>query len=712
MARLIQGLCLLTTVSAVLVFASASPAAAATDLDVTTPADGRYQPGTTTPFIITISADGAVEGTLRISFDGQNAASQRVDVPGGSEKQIVMMAATLPWSSGIQVAFDAEGGSDDASVRANLTRPNGDEIVGVFPELAGRELPATADLAVDLGQARLYPVALDLLDHGPDVLSPFSQIIATPGDLERLTDTQRESLEGWVGSFGGELLIDGDETDVALSIEANNRGSFSLGLGTVRFTGTSAAITGFDALFAPTMPRGSQDFPWGDFFGGVPTSINLARDAGVRVPAIGAITIGLLVYTLVVGPILWFLLKRTKREPGMWLAVPGLAVVTALGVWVVGLQLREGANTAHATVIADLPNSRQMLSQVLVTSANGGLEGISLPVGWRSVTSNEDMFMGPGMISAAPIERDGKLLTDLDPGGLGVVGAETNQPAEAPSFALDLRADGDSLVGTVTNLTPYDVSEGLIASGQGVASFGALGAGETKDVSVTGFDRSPFNGDPLMERIMRNDPWSPNDGPSNPGVLINWLSRRPTIRSAEFAIALGWTREAESPLQTDGGAAVAAGRTAFVTVVPLASNEVSSLTNRVTYLRGYETSRITDTPVGGVCTDFPLTYAIKPAVVDSGEPLVLAVNRRAVAAFDVWDGDAWVPGQMAEIEVDDPVIGIPVGAFEAGSLYVRVQLTCEVWNIKAPLPALRVAAADDSVIPFGSTTSEEADPDA
>ncbi len=689
-------------------------AGAATDLVVTTPADGRYQPGTTTPLIITISADGAVEGTLRVSFDGQASASQQVEVPGGSEKEVVMMVTTLPWTTSASVSFDAEGKEDDKTVRANITAPNGDEIVGVFPELAARDLPATAELTVDLGQARLYPIAANLLDHGPDVLSPFSQILLTPGDLEALTANQRASLEGWLGSSGGLLTIDAPAgTPVALPIADSGNGRYSYGLGTVRYSGDAAASGAFDDLFEPTAPRAAEDFPWGGFFGGFPTSINLARDAGVRIPAIGALAVGLLGYTLVAGPVMWFVLKRRRQEPGMWLAVPALAVATAVGVWVVGLQLREGANTAHTTVVADLPTARQVLSHVLVTSANGGLEGIDLPVGWRSVSTDESNWGGPMSMTTAPVQRDGELMTQLDPGGIGVLAAETTQPVEAASFAIDVQLDGESLVGTVTNLTAYDLSETLVTSGQGIANVGSLAAGETKAIKITGMNRSPFNGDPVAERMMQGDPWSGNDGVSNPGVLLNWLAKRPAVRSPGLAMAVGWTREAPGPLRTDSGAIVEAGRTAFVTVVPLETRGISSLTNQITYLRGYNSSRVTDVPAGGVCTDFPLTFAVRPAeAITAGDTAVLTLQRRAVAAFDVWDGSTWLAGQMASLEEDQPVIGLPASAIDSGVIYIRVQMTCDMWSVADPLPELRLATAEDQVIPLGEVAAGKDDADA
>ncbi|MEZ5379223.1 MAG: hypothetical protein R2733_22180 [Acidimicrobiales bacterium] len=690
------------------VFGWTTAAGAATDLTVTTPADGHYQPGATTPLLVTIAADGAVEGTLRVSFDGQASASQYVEVPGGSEKQVVVMVGTLPWTTSASVTFDADGKDNDKTVRANITGPNGDEIVGVLPELAGRELPATADLTVDIGQARLFPFDVALLDYGPDVLSPFSQILATPGDLEALTSDQLESLEGWLGSGGGELVVDAPVgTPLVVPIGDATSERVAYGIGSVTFTGGSAALGGFDDVFAPTTPRSADDFPWGGFFGGFPTSIMLARDAGVKIPAIGSLALGLLAYTIVVGPVMWFLLRRRRSEPGMWLAVPGLAVVTAVGVWAVGLQLREGANTAHTTVIADLPTSRQVLSHVLVTSANGGLEGIELPDGWRSISTNEENWGGPVAVAAVPIQRDGAVLTELDPGGIGVLAAETTEPAGPPAFAIDVRPDGNELVGTVTNLTAFDLSEVLVSSGQGVANVGSLDAGASKDIKISGLNRSPFNGDPLMERMMQNDPWSANDGVSNPGVLISWLSLRPGIRSPGLVMASGWTRDAPGPVRTEGGSIVEAGRTAFVSVVPLETSGVSSLTNQVTYLRGYNGSRVSDVPAGGVCTDFPLTYAVRPGdTIGADETAVIEINRRSVAAFDVWDGGEWVPGQMASIEEADPVIGLPASASTDGVVYLRVQMTCDMWSVSEPLPELRLATGDDDIIPLGHTSTE------
>lgn len=699
----------LATVAVLGVLAGVVPAGAATDVAVTTPAGGRYQPGSITPLLVTIRADGAVSGMLSVSFDGQSVANRHVEIPGGSERQIVMMVPTQPWaSSPAVVTFDSEGQENDKTVQAPMILPGGDEIVGVFPELATRELPATASLAVDLGQARLYPIDVGLLDEGPLVLSPFSQIIVTPGDLDRLTEDRRGALEGWLAGAGGVLVIDAPSgTPVALPVAEGADGRYRLGLGSVRFSGGMASAGSFDAVFEPTMPRSAEDLPWGGFFfGGVPSSIQLARDAGVRVLAIGSLTLGLVLYTVVIGPVIWWVLRRGHREPVMWVAIPVLAGLTAAGVWIGGQQLREASSTAHASVIVDLPNSREIVSQVLVTSAGGGSEGVVLPERWHAVPSNDTWFWDPGSLRSNVIERDGRLLVDLAPGGVGVLTAETTQASANPSFALALRLEGDQLVGTVTNLTAHDLSEVMVSSGGGLAVVGNLAAGATHDITLRGLGQPPIMGDPLLERLLEVDAWSPNDGAANPGVLINWISRKPALRSPEFVFAVGWTRDEPGPLRTKDGLVVSSGRTAFATVVAADRHDtVSATTNQITYLRGYNGPAVFDVVAPGVCSDMPVTFSIRPGGRFEADDLpVVSIDSRSVGAFDIWDGVAWIPGQMAVLD-SDPVIGLPPGALSTGQVYMRVQMTCDMWGMRDPIPKLRLATPDDTVIPLGQTTA-------
>ena len=80
----------------------------------------------------------------------------------------------------------------------------------------------------------------------------------------------------------------------------------------------------------------------------------------------------------------------------------------------------------------------------------------------------------------------------------------------------------------------------------------------------------------------------------------------------------------------------------------------------------------------------------------------LAVSRRASAALDLWDGDAWVPAGMAAAPQDDLLIGLPTNALDDGALYVRVQMSCEFWGMQNPFPSVRATGPDDDVLTIGA----------
>lgn len=373
----------------------AGPASAETTIEVTTPADGRYQPGSPTALIVTIEADRAISGTISVSFEGFRAGSQQVEVPGGSAKDIVMIVSTPPWTSSGSVSFDADDDEDDKTERLSLVSASGDELVALLPELATRDFPDSAELSIDLGVARLFALDPALLDSGSEVLSTFTQVIATANDIQTLEPAHQEALEAWIGADGGILIID-EESGTSLPLDLDTRSVqltddvLAFGVGQIHYSDGQAISGAYDGLLQPTPSKSPDEFPWGGGFGGFPTTNLLAADAGVRVPAIGAI-IGLLaIYALVAGPLLWFALKRSHREPLLWVALPAVALVATLGVWATGRAIRDSANSAHATLIADMPTLRMVSTQVLVTSANGGTAGVTMPAGWRQTSSISD----------------------------------------------------------------------------------------------------------------------------------------------------------------------------------------------------------------------------------------------------------------------------------------------------------------------------------
>ena len=693
--------------------AAPQPAGAETTIEVTTPADGRYQPGSTTPLLVTIEADRAISGTLTATFDGIFGGSQRVEVPGGSAKEVVFIIATPAWTTSGQVSFNGDNSDDDKTARLNLSSAGPDELVAVMPGVVGgNEVPATATLAIEVGVARLYPFDPALLSAGAEVLSVFNQVITTAGDLQELRPEQLEAVRSWVGTAGGTLVIDEKPgTPMPFELEPDPRATGSeelvaFGVGHVVYTNGRASSGTYDKLLRPTPTRSPDELPFGGgMMGSVPTTILLASDAGVRIPAIGSIVGLLILYGLVAGPLLWFVLKRSRRETMLWTALPALALVTTFGLYGVGRALRDETSSAHATVVADLPTTRIVSTQVLVTSPNGGTEGIKLADKWRPLsTVSDEMFFGPQAATSFGRQQhlDGDLLvTDLPSGGVGVVSAETAQPAAEPSWRFDLKAEDDSLVGTITNLTEVPLEEIYVTSGQGFDRVASLGPGQSADIALKGTNSPIVNRDKLMERLQGGDVFSPNDGPVNAGVLINWLSRRPGLRAPGYILAVGWTRDRNGPLPTSRGQSVTKGRTAFLTAQRVASTALSSATSRLEVLRGNST-RVEDDLQPGACADLASTIRITPGASIEGQEPVIDFTTRAVAALDLWDGAAWQPAGLSEATPGQVILGVPDTAFKDGSLYLRMKLDCNFWNLADPFPQLRPAAVDDEVLQIGA----------
>ena len=666
----------------------ALPAGAETKVEATTPAGGRYQPGTPTPLLITITSDRAIAGTLIATVDGIPSGELTIEVPGGSAKDFVMIVQTPPWGSQISVRFESSDGKDDKTIRVNLQTAGSDELVGVLPDLAARNLPETADLSIDLGIARFFSLDPSILNSGSDILSPFDHVLATAQDLQNLDAQQLAAIEQWVGSSGGVLLIDeAPGTTIPLAVDTPGEAVTTYGLGTVVFTGGDAAAGSYDGLVRPTVSSNSDEMPWGnEGFGSIPTTMILAQDAGLEVPSIKVILILLAGYTILVGPVLWFLLKKSRRETSLWIAVPLVALLATAGVYVLGQRQRLGVATAHATVVADLPTTRLVRTEILVSSPNGGSEGLKLREGWKASTVrvDESFFWerGPGQVPTAPQIHGSDLTLDLPPGGTGTVAAQTSQDRTDPVWEIDLVADGDQLIGTVTNRSGYELQESFLVVGQGLVRLGTIDDGQSKDVTVKPGSAFSPEGDPLMEQLYRHDPWSPDhEGVVNAGAIGNLLGAHPNLRGPGIAFVAGWTRDAPGPLDSTRGGEIDAGRTAFVSVERVQSSTTEVGTTTMELLRGMNT-RILDSPAPGQCNDFNVAIRLKPAVAPTtSDELILEASSRSIAAFDVWDGSQWLPGRMAD-SVGEPqrLLGLPVEAFADGAAYVRVTLSCDFWG--------------------------------
>jgi len=708
---------------------AAGPAAAETEIDVSTVADDWFQPGRPVPLVVSIRSDQAVEGTLSVSTDGRSLVSQQIELPGGSTKDFTIVTPTIPWSTSMVVTFKAEDESQDSTGRINLRSPGSDELVGVLGSLAD-DLPEKVDMTVPIGEIRLAAIEPELIDFGIDGLAMFNQVVVNADDLARLSPEQLDTVRNWVGIDSGVLVVDeAPGTPLAVDIDSGtvDEDQIRFGSGTIMFTNGEIAAGGLDGVLRPSRSRSFDDFPNEGGFGGPSGLMKMAGDAGIRLIPINNLIFILLAYVVVVGPVLWLVLRKYRSQPSVWLITPALALVVAAGVYGVGLTLRDAASSAHTTIVADTDTARISTSQVLLTSRGGGQSGLKLEPNWGPFRApptedqfffeNEEIFfeeveaigVGPGREFGGPVggssfqgqasQVGDELLTTISAGGFAVVSAEHVGEVSDTSWEFDVAFNDDGkLVGELTNTSGHDLESVLVAAGAGSKKIASVKAGETVELTINRATTRPLQFDPLFEQLWQGDPWAADDKADNPAAFMNWLNRRQSLRADGVVMAVGWTKDLAAPLATIDGNHVVDGRTAFASFSSIDINGAPA----PEFLRGWSTN-VDDTFNQNQCWDMSLTAALTPPK-DATSDMVMDIDANVVLAMDVWDGDEWIQTGITDAQ-GDVALGLPPATIGDGRAYIRVVTSCEAWD-KPVIPTIRAATSSDDVVQLGDTFGE------
>jgi len=672
----------------------ATPASAETTAQVESTVGGFYRPGATTVLLVTVTADQAVTGTIHVSDEsGEFNTRHEIEVPGGSAKTFAVPMTVAPWGGRPQVRVETSDGQTSRPP-VNLQQVGEVEPVAVMPSLQVPGLVERADLAVDLGQARLVPFNPAHLDHGTASLSAATAVVATDADITNLSETQQKVLFAWV-SGGGNLYIDGSPVAIGQGIVgdilaaggarfvAGNQSTLSsarawLGTGTVYLLDDRLSSGDYDGLIKP---RFSQEFfEEGQFVDPGDVLSDLSFDAGFRTRAIGPFIAVLLVYIALVGPILWLYLSRSRREPLLWLAVPALAVVVSVGIWGSGRFFRQGTSGSHVTVIGTSGSGSQTVSDYMISSSGGGFTGIELADGWEQATNGigswDWRFREAGF--ARPTVQGNRIGADVPPAGVVVARAESETPV-ADGWQVDLTVDGSDISGTLVNNTPYDLEEVSVFSGDQIRLLDRVDSGETAEFQLDGVSMPALWDDPVQRRLSAG---GGRTSSASPAALQQWMSASGLRARTGQITAIGWTAEAAAPLQAIGGRTVDKGRTGFVSSFSVAQLDASgsiggaSVRSRIVDIRWSE-----EFGGGGMVAidrrgQFEgevqtVTYDLPPGAESTD--LVVEVPQ-GVSAMDIWVGDGWFDAGIGLAAPGDVLLRIPPEGVIDGTVYLRVLL--------------------------------------
>ena len=615
---------------------------AATTLEVEAGWEGSYRPGRSLPVRVTVTADRLLRGDLRVELAGMTFAptvERRLEVPGGSAEEHLFVLPSTGEQPGTEVRAVLRADDEVVASGTSVVQPAGDtELVGLTEgALAGRTLPGTAALAVDVGTATFSLV--DTLVLGtPGALGSLDVLGVGAGELVALDGAGLDVILAWVAE-GGHLLVD-EAPGLAVpglpeSWQTGPDGRQRAGLGEVISVDGALADGRFGGLVEPTPVERSGGSPFGT---GEPIDAALARDAGLRLPKLSWLVGFLGVYVVVAVPVTLTILRRRGRGELGWVALPLLALAFTGGGYLAGRDLRSGATASHATIVSSTAAGAVATSSVGVVSQAGGTVTTTFPAGW--VPSVSGAFgRGPGTTVSAVETNDGtELRQRLQPGEFGI-GAATGPVDLGGSLEVTASSVEDGLLsGLIRSTLPFDLTDVAVFQGGSNVRVGSVPAGgevpwtlevtTTTDMFNAGApsawpEASGFDAPPDPDSVVALPLWERFDAQSRAGY-----------RSAGSVVVAGWTRAFTPPADT--GDRDLEGRTLVVSTTAVEDGGV------VTDV-GVRTEMVRSPVDENGFTDEPFVFKY---TLPAGEPVdtgSLVLRTTVVGTFmDVWRDGAWV----------------------------------------------------------------------
>lgn len=250
------------------------------------------------------------------------------------------------------------------------------------------------------------------------------------------------------------------------------------------------------------------------------------------VPSVGRYTVTLMIYLVLIGPLLYLVLKKLDKRQFTWIIVPVFAVVFSLVIYIMGTDTRlakpyvQYVTFAH---IADGIESEEMTFS-LTAPYNNAYEvtvpaeyDVTLPVmdyyygsyGYDQSTTEYDMSVGYGPeVTTLGIRNHGA----FEPAYFSADSMKEVNGTVESTVSLELDMAGESAYsGTVTNNLGYDLQSAVLVVDSRYYMLGDFMNGETKSIDdctfYTAFSRDALWNTDIMAQAVGGNPWS--DGNSS-----------------------------------------------------------------------------------------------------------------------------------------------------------------------------------------------------
>lgn len=496
----------------------------------------------------------AVDGEIHVLSSGAGDSgglifSAPLSLPTGADKRVPLTIYVPPFGGSLIVRLISDG-VVLAETRTN--RLNSVSRDDLFYGVISPDPGGLAFLETIPGSRADAAVAYLSLADLPEVASAWDALdvlILDDADTSRLTAGQSAALQAWVES-GGQLVVTGGlggpmtAAGVAGLLPVNVRGvesrtelpalaEFSgeaFGAPGPYVVSTSELTTG-ESLIAQdglpllahrTLGRGGVYFlaldpkaaPLAGWPGGAALWDEIASAApvlppwawgiqdgyaaaqavsyvqGLDLPSAWQLVLFLLLYTAIIGPINFLILRRINRRELAWITIPALVLLFSAITFFTGFRTRGNNATlnimsvAYGSANADTLRTQSVMG---LYSPRRGRYDITLPYESAALPFQQGFGALVGGSNLDTVERAGEVTlrqvrTDTSEIATFIVDAHLPRPAISATAVLS--PEGDEVEVTVRNNTTETIENAIVIHGQEQESLGNIAPGEEKIVTI------------------------------------------------------------------------------------------------------------------------------------------------------------------------------------------------------------------------------------
>lgn len=307
----------------------------------------------TSPFelVITVTSDVLYDGSIQATM-GSVVVATKAQVPAGTTKVFEVLMPPPTSSGAVRIdLLDAEGDRVETA-RVTPRFPTDEVLIGVGSGGPTDRIDGLRSTIVDR----------DVVAVRVDAADPI-------GVLDYLVIDSLGERELLFADSGGVVVTEAAPPVDAIQVSPGPPARYRIGEGDMVVVSSVDDVDAYDHLLLARERRtGPLEF-WQSPDQGLSEAATNAGTGGVPdLPWLFGAIIG---YTVLIGPVNFFVLKRLRRRDWAWLTIPAISL-TALGVfWLVGGQRLADASLTHAAVIIGGDQPIQRTSVVLAVGREG-----------------------------------------------------------------------------------------------------------------------------------------------------------------------------------------------------------------------------------------------------------------------------------------------------------------------------------------------------